>query len=66
MTRNDPKTRPDAVEAERIWGNICAKVSGLQRGWRLRGRNEVWVQKAVLDTYTTVRRIFGWVTDLQG
>ncbi|THG96233.1 hypothetical protein EW026_g5568 [Hermanssonia centrifuga] len=45
MTQNDPKARPDAPEAEKIWGNICAKVSGLQRGWRLRGRNEVWTCK---------------------
>ncbi|PSR84479.1 hypothetical protein PHLCEN_2v5437, partial [Hermanssonia centrifuga] len=53
MTQNDPKARPDALEAERIWGDICAKVSGLQRGWRLRGRKEVWVEKVVLDTYTS-------------
>ncbi|THG96474.1 hypothetical protein EW026_g5361 [Hermanssonia centrifuga] len=26
MTQNDPKARPDALEAEKIWGNTCAKI----------------------------------------
>ncbi len=65
-TQRDPKARPDAAEVEKMWRSICAKVSGLQRGWRLRGRKEIWVEKVVLDTFSTVKRIFGWVSDLQG
>jgi hypothetical protein len=66
MMQKDPSKRPSAAEAERQWHKIREGISSLDLSWRLRAREEFWIETAVLNAWHVSKSIFSWVTDTQG
>jgi hypothetical protein len=66
MTQKDPSKRPSAADAERQWRKIRGGISSLDLSWRLRAREELWIETAVLSAWHVGKSIFSWVTDTQG
>lgn len=55
MTGKNPESRPDAAEAQRYWRMIRSSIFSLQRVSRLRKREEIWAESAILDIFSFVR-----------
>ena len=67
MMQRDPQDRPTAEEALQQWRHIKTRVSLIQRGCRLRGRDESLVYAILFDVlsflkviYILAKRFTGW------
>ena len=67
MMQRSPADRPSAREAQQQWQHIRARVSLIQRGCRLRGRDESLAYAVIFDVlsifkviYILTKRFTGW------
>lgn len=49
MTARDPQSRPDAVEALEKWRDIRSRILSVHLLWRVRPREEPWLETLILD-----------------
>jgi hypothetical protein len=49
MTTQDPKVRPSASQSLDQWRKIRRRISSIHKAWRLRSRDETWLDVLVHD-----------------
>ena len=66
MTCHDPKSRPDATEAQRQWHQIRSQVNVVERIWRLRPRDEPYGASVIFDGFALLRSGVHWSGRMMG
>ncbi|KAJ3473918.1 hypothetical protein NLI96_g12754 [Meripilus lineatus] len=67
MTEQDPNMRPTASEAEQMWKHVRASVSIINRYWRLKEREQGYLDAAMSDAISFARRalrVSQWAPDV--